>query len=48
MEVLVCKGQQDLNNNDEWNKWRKNRLNSLPGAQRIVIAGANDVDQSVY
>ena len=39
--------QQNLNDHDEWNERRDNRLDSFPGAQRSVVAGANDLDDSV-
>ena len=48
LEILMRKGQQDLYDNDKRNERRKRGLNSLPGAQRIVVAGANDFDESVY
>lgn len=44
----MCKCQHDLNDNDEWNEWGKNGLNSFPAAQRTVVAGANNFDESVY
>ena len=44
----MCKCQQDLYDNDEWNERRKNGLNSFPATQRTVVAGANNFDESVY
>lgn len=48
VEILMGKWQQDLYNNNEWNEGRKNGLNSLPGAQRVVVARTNDIDESLY
>ena len=47
VEILMGKGHQDLNDHDKRNERRKNGLNPVPGAQRTVVAGANDLDESV-
>ena len=47
-KILMRKCQQELDDDNEWNKGRKDGLNSLPGAKRIIIAGPNDFDESLH
>ncbi len=47
-EILMRKCQQEFDDDNEWNKRRKDGLNPFPGAKRIIIAGPNDFDESVH